>query len=160
MTSTKQKDQPQAVLPAKVPDRVRVRLPQASAIPGAGRKRILVVEDDADVRRVTREVLESSGFLIWEAADGLEALTLWRINASKIDLLVTDIVLPGKLNGWELVARLKKERPELKVILISSYAVVQAERNQFRDPVLPKPFSMEKLTETVQNCLAPAPPAG
>jgi CheY-like chemotaxis protein len=118
---------------------------------------VLVVEDDADVRRVTREVLESSGYQIWEAADGMEALNLWRINAAKIDLLVTDIVLPGTLNGWELAARLRKERPGLKVILTSSYAVDQAERNQSRDPILPKPFSLECLTETVRQCLNRAP---
>ena len=158
--AAKQKDQPQAVLPANVTDQAGAFLPQAKVIPGARHEKILVVEDDADVRRVTREVLESSGYQVWEAADGLEALDLWRINASKIDLLVTDIVLPGRLNGWELAARLRRMRPDLKVILISSYAVVQADRNQFRDPVLPKPFSLEKLTETVRNCLDPAQPAG
>jgi two-component system, cell cycle sensor histidine kinase and response regulator CckA len=132
MASATQKDQPQAVL---------------------------VVEDDADVRRITREVLESSGYQTWEAADGLEALNLWRLNAAKIDLLVTDIVLPGTLNGWELAARLRKERPGLKVILTSSYAIDQAERNQSSDPILPKPFSLECLTETVRQCLNPAPRA-
>jgi two-component system, cell cycle sensor histidine kinase and response regulator CckA len=157
--STKQKDQPQAVMPANAPDQVGAFLPQANAVPGAGHEKILVVEDDADVRKVTREVLESSGYQIWEAADGLEALNLWRINALKIDLLVTDIVLPGKLNGWELAARLRKERPGLKVIFISSYAVDQAERNQSHDPVLPKPFSLEYLTETVRKCLDTARPA-
>ena len=151
--STKPKDQPQAVLPANVSDKVRAFLSQAKAIPGSGREKILVVEDDADVRRVTREVLESSGYQIWEAADVPEALNLWQINASKIDLLVTDIVLPGRLNGWDLVARLRKERPGLKVILISSFAVHQKERNQSRDPILPKPFSLECLTETVRKCL-------
>jgi len=108
----------------------------------------------------SRAKLESSGYQIREAADGLEALNLWRINALKIDLLVTDIVLPGTLNGGELAARFKKERPELKVILISSHTVDQAERNPSRDSVLPKPFSLERLTETARNCLDTTQMAG
>jgi two-component system, cell cycle sensor histidine kinase and response regulator CckA len=151
MISTKQKGQLQAGLAAKVPDRAKT-VP-VNAILDPGHKKILVVEDDDDVRRVTREVLEGSGYQIWEAADGQEALNLWQANAAKIDLLVTDIILPGTLNGWDLAARLRQERPGLKVILISSLAVEQAERNQARDPILPKPFSLEHLTATVRECL-------
>jgi two-component system, cell cycle sensor histidine kinase and response regulator CckA len=153
MMPTKQQDQQPAVLPANVPDQAGALLPQANAIPNVRHEKILVVEDDADVRRVTREVLESTGYQIWEAADGLEALNLWRFSALKIDLLVTDIILPGTLNGWELAARLRKEQPGLKVILISSLAVDQAERNQSCDLILPKPFSLECLAETVRQCL-------
>jgi two-component system cell cycle sensor histidine kinase/response regulator CckA len=153
MMSANQTDQPEAVLGANVPDTVGVSLPQANVVRDATQEKILVVEDDADVRRITREVLEDSGYQTWEAADGLEALNLWRLNALKIDLLVTDIILPGTLNGWELAARLRKEQPGLKVILISSLAVDQAERNQARDRILPKPFSLECLTETVRQCL-------
>jgi two-component system cell cycle sensor histidine kinase/response regulator CckA len=152
----KQKDRPQAVLPAHVSDKVGADLPQANAVHGARHEKILVVDDDADVRKVTREVLESSGYQIWEAADGLEALDLWRNKGSQIDLLVTDVVLPGRLNGWKLAARLRQQQPGLKVILISSYAVDHAERNQSQDPVLPKPFSLECLTETVRKCLETA----
>jgi two-component system, cell cycle sensor histidine kinase and response regulator CckA len=160
MISTKQKAQPPAVLAANVPNRVGAVLPQADTIHGAGHGKILVVEDDADVRRVTREVLEGAGYQIWEANDGQEALNIWKTNASKIDLLVADIILPGTLNGWELAARLRKEQPGLKVILISSLAFEQAERNQSRDLILPKPFSLEHLTETVRKCLDETRPAG
>ena len=111
------------------------------------------MEDDDDVRMVTRDVLEESGYQIWDAANGSEALNIWNTNASKFDLLLTDIVMPGGLNGWELAARLRKERSGLKVILISSYAVHQRERNQTGDLVLPKPFSLEELTDTVRRCL-------
>jgi len=150
--STRQKQKPKAAPPVP-PASAPAPLTPEPALPGAGRARILVVEDDEDVRRVTREVLESSGYQVWEAADGREAVEVWRRGAAKLDLLVTDIVLPGRLNGWDLVARLRKEQPELKVILISSFAVEQKERNQARDLVLPKPFSMDGLGDAVRNCL-------
>lgn len=149
MKPKKQENPPQVVSPDDVPGLVRGILSQG----------ILVVEDDPDVRKVTREVLESSGYRTWEAADGLEALNLWRVHASKIDLLLVDIVLPGRLNGWELSARLRKERRDLKVVMISSLAVDQEKKNQFRDFILPKPFSLECLTETVRQSLDRAPRA-
>ncbi len=140
-------------LPANPPDTARATVPQAKTVRAAGREKILLVEDDDDVRMVARDVLEESGYQVWDAANSSEALNVWKTNASKFDLLLTDIVMPGGVNGWELAARLRKERPGLKVILISSYAVHQKERNQARDLVLPKPFSLEELTDTVRNCL-------
>ena len=89
--------------------------------PAGGHEKILLVEDDADVRMVIRDVLEASGYQIWEASDGLEALNIWKTNASQIDLLLTDIIMPGGLNGRELADRLREERPGLKVILMSGY---------------------------------------
>jgi PAS domain S-box-containing protein len=147
-------------LPANPPDTARAAISQAKPVRAAGQEKILLVEDDDDVRMVTRDVLEESGYQIWDAANGSEALNIWNANASKFDLLLTDIVMPGGLNGWELAARLRKERSGLKVILISSYAVHQRERNQTRDLVLPKPFSLEELTDTVQRCLGTAQQSG
>ena len=141
------------LLPANSPDVPRATVPQAKPAGLARQEKILLVEDDDDVRMVAHDVLEGSGYQILDAANGLEALNIWKTNASKIDLLLTDIVMPGELNGWELAAKLRRERPGLKVILISSYAAHQKERNQARDLVLPKPFSLEDLTDTVRNCL-------
>jgi CheY-like chemotaxis protein len=120
----------------------------------------LLVEDDAAVRMVTRGFLEGSGYQIWEAANGLEALNVWKTNASQIDLLLTDVIMPGGLNGRELADRLSGERPDLKVILMSGYNSDLAEKIQPHSHILPKPFSLESLTETVRNCLDTVRPAG
>ena len=109
---------------------------------------------------VTRGFLEGSGYKIWEASNGLEALNVWKTNASQIDLLLTDIIMPGGLNGRELADRLSGERPGLKVILMSGYNSDLAGKTQPYNHILPKPFSLESLTETVRSCLDTARPAG
>lgn len=123
------------------------------ANPPVGHGKILLVEDDVDVRMVMRGVLEASGYQIWEAANGLEALDIWKTNASQIDLLLTDIIMPGGLNGQELADRLREERPGLKVILMSGYGSDMAKKIQLHSHILQKPFTLESLTETVRNCL-------
>jgi len=121
--------------------------------PAGGHEKILLVEDDADVRMVARDVLEVSGYQIWEAATGLEALAVWKARETKIDLLLADIVLPGGLNGRDLADKLKKERPGLKVLLMSGYCADRLGKIQLNGHVLHKPFSLEHLTETVRTCL-------
>ncbi|MGA2786603.1 MAG: response regulator [Verrucomicrobiota bacterium] len=135
-------------------------VPQKKAIPAGRHEKILLVEDDADVRTVTRGVLEGSGYQIWEAANGLEALNVWKKNASQIDLLLTDFIMPGGLNGTELAARLRGERPNLKVILMSGYNSDLPGNIQPHSHILSKPFSLESLTETVRSCLDAARPTG
>jgi PAS domain S-box-containing protein len=147
-------------LPASASGAAEKSTPQTKAIPAGGHEKILLVEDDADVRIVARGVLEGSGYQIWEASNGLEALNVWKTNASQIDLLLTDIILPGGLNGWELADRLSGERPGLKVILMSGYNADLAGKIQPHSHILPKPFSLENLTETVRSCLDTARPAG
>ncbi len=147
-------------LPVGAAGLAKKSIPRTKAIPAIGREKILLVEDDADVRTVTRGVLEGSGYQIWEAANGLEALNVWKTNASQIDLLLTDIVMPGGLNGWELADRLSGERPNLKVILMSGYNSDLPGKIQPHSHILSKPFSLESLTETVRSCLDAAHPAG
>jgi CheY-like chemotaxis protein len=127
--------------------------------PATGREKILLVEDDANVRMITRDVLEASGYQIWEASDGLEALNIWKANAPQIDLLLTDIIMPGGLNGQELADRLRGERPDLKVILMSGYSPERLGIIQTHSRILSKPFSFESLTETVRSCLDAVPRA-
>ena len=134
--------------------------PNTKANAPGGHGKILLVEDDADVRMVMRGVLEASGYQIWEASNGVEALDVWKTNASQIDLLLTDVIMPGGLNGQELADRLGEERPSLKVILMSGYGSDMAKKIQPRSHILQKPFSLESLTETVRSCLDTARPAG
>ena len=147
-------------LPASASAAAKKSTPQMKAIPVGRHEKILLVEDDADVRMVTRGFLEGSGYQILEASNGLEALNVWKTNASQIDLLLTDFIMPGGLNGWELADRLRGERPSLKVILMSGYNSDLPGKIQPHSHILPKPFSLESLTETVRNCLDMAHPAG
>ena len=84
-------------------------------------KKILLVDGDSDVRTVVRDALEESGYQIWEASDGSEALNIWKTRASQIDLLLADMAMPGGLNGRQLADRLRRERPGLKVIFTSGH---------------------------------------
>ena len=90
-------------LPASASAAAKKSTPQMKAIPAGGHEKILLVEDDADVRMVTRGFLEESGYQIWEASNGLEALNVWKTNASQIDLLLTDISCPAALmaGNWQ-----------------------------------------------------------
>jgi CheY-like chemotaxis protein len=121
--------------------------------PPNGRAGILLVEDDADVRLVVRGFLESSGYQVWEAANGREAMNVWKTTASQIDLLLTDLIMPGGLTGWELADKLRAERPNLRVILMSGYCLDEAGKIQLFSYILQKPFTFENLTEIVRNCL-------
>lgn len=140
-------------LPAGVSDAEEERVLPTPLRPVGGHEKILLVEDDVAVRMVARDVLEASGYQVWEASDGLEALNIWKANAPQIDLLLTDIIMPGGLNGRELADRLREERPGLKVILMSGYSPDQFGTIQMDNHILPKPFSLESLTKAVRSCL-------
>jgi two-component system, cell cycle sensor histidine kinase and response regulator CckA len=133
---------------------------QAKAPPPTGRANILLVEDNADVRMVAREALEESGYHIWEAANSLEALNLWKTKASKIDLLLTDIIMPGGPNGRELANQLREENPGLRVVLMTSYSFEGMGTIPPHGHILPKPFSLESLTGMVRECLETPRQAG
>jgi CheY-like chemotaxis protein len=85
-----------------------------------GAERILVVDDDASIRRLVSDSLEPLGYRILEAACGRDALELCRKSDEKIDLILSDVIMPG-MNGRELIETVKKERPEIKSVLMSGY---------------------------------------
>ncbi len=140
-------------LPASASGQLKPLVPPKKPAPAGGHERILLVEDDADVRMVARDVLEVSGYQVWDAADGLEALNIWKASDTKMDLLLTDVIMPGGLNGRELADRLRGEQPGLKVILMSGYSADRLGKIQPHSHILHKPFSLENLTETVRQCL-------
>jgi two-component system cell cycle sensor histidine kinase/response regulator CckA len=126
-------------------------------VPG-GAETILLVEDEYAVRSITRRVLESQGYRIYEATTVREALEVWRGHAEEIELLITDIVMPQRLTGRELSERLRAQRPALKVIFMSGYSsdVIGKDTGFFRrtkSSFLQKPFSTQVLLQTVRRCL-------
>jgi CheY-like chemotaxis protein len=118
---------------------------------------VLLVEDDSDVRALARHILEEASLEVLEAPDGPSALERWRERAGEIDLLITDMVMPGGLSGVDLADRIHAECPDLPVIFSSGYSVTlfNDDRN-FRKDVnyLPKPFLAYELIAIVSTALA------
>jgi len=126
--------------------------------PSGGHKKILLVDDDAAIRMVVRGFLEPSGYHIWEAGSGAEALKVWREKAAEIDMLLTDMSMPGGLSGWQLADKMREENPGLKVVVMSGYAPEKTEQPQVHGHILQKPFTLEELTSMVRRCLDAAAP--
>ncbi|MDQ0326183.1 PAS domain S-box-containing protein [Rhodopseudomonas julia] len=128
----------------------------------AGEGTILVVEDDDDVRRHSTSLLAELGYRVLEAGDGERALALLRDNAD-VDLLFTDVGLPGGLNGRALAERALAERPDIRVLFTSAYAheVFKSEDNLGkRAEILAKPFDSALLAGRLTALLSEEPPAG
>ena len=138
---------------------------QAGAAPGrpdsqsdlvGGSGTVLLVEDDADLRGLTSEILQASGYAVVEAADPLEALTVSDRPDLIVDLLLTDMVMPA-MRGPELAARLAETRPGLAVLFMSGYSDEGGGSARPGDPArafLQKPFTPHDLTRAVREALA------
>ena len=127
------------------------------AAPSQGTERILLVEDDLAVRPLTQMALERHGYSVIAADSGVEALALWEEHGDSVDLLLTDLVMPGGVSGAQLAERLLAERPGLKVIYMSGYSDDVIERRLpagTEGHFLSKPFSMGDLLAQVRRCLA------
>jgi len=117
---------------------------------------VLVVDDEPTVRMLVTEVLTELGYLAIEAPDGAEALQLLRSDI-QIDLLITDVGLPGGMNGRQLADAGRALRPGLKVLFITGYAENAVVGNGYLEPgmhVLTKPFEMEALASRIRTIVA------
>jgi PAS domain S-box-containing protein len=128
--------------------------PPAEAAPGAGQGTILVVEDDVMVRTVTQAMLETLGYTVLVASSPLAALSVCERREVKIDLLITDVVMPD-MTGPELRDRTREIRPELNVLFISGYAssALISTPDAPEVQVLPKPFSLSALAQATRNAM-------
>ena len=119
---------------------------------------ILLAEDEQDVREVAREFLESGGYTVIEARDGFEALQKVEKHLGAIDLLISDMVMPG-MTGQELSMRLLQSRPDLRVLYMSGYserAAMDSARGDASMRLIAKPFSRWALLRAIQEILKPA----
>src|SRR6266567_408710 len=122
---------------------------------------ILVADDDAAIRTVLNQLLSRAGYEVRSTGN---AATLWRwVSEGEGDLVITDVVMPDE-NGLDLIPRIKKVRPELRIIVMSAQntlmtAVKATERGAFE--YLPKPFDLRELVNVVERALmAPKAPGG
>lgn len=133
-----------------------------------GTETILLVEDELSVRMITRRVLEKHQYKVIEATNAQEALRFWRLHAEKVDLLLTDVILPEGLTGRDLAEQFRRQKPGLKVIFMSGYSGEVLDRGteflrRSRSCFLQKPCSTQKLLATLRDCLderAPLAEAG
>ena len=133
---------------------------QASSSPDsfAGSETVLVAEDEESVRRLIRAILERHGYRVLEAADGEQALAVWEAAAGRIDLLITDVVMP-RVDGLALVSRIRATSPGARVVYLSGYndeAILRHGQLSPGAPLLQKPFASRLLMRTVRQVLGVA----
>jgi len=126
-----------------------------SAVPH-GSETILLVEDEDAVRTLARNVLERKGYKVIEAVSAVEALKNWDQLRDKVDLVLTDMVMPGGMTGLDLMKKLHVELPSLPAIYTSGYSVdIVGKEFELRDGInfLQKPYGPRRLAQTVRDAL-------
>ena len=115
---------------------------------------ILVVDDERDIRELIAEWLGSHGYKVLVAGCAADALRLIQSDPS-IELLCTDIVMPGDLNGFDLARRAEQVRPDMKLLYMSAYSVAETVRAAQGNPppLVSKPFRLDYLLETIESAL-------
>ncbi len=151
-------------LPALPADVTQADLTLRPARIRRGNETILLVEDEDAVRDVIKESLETYGYKIVEANCAREALTVWKNSKGRIDLLLTDIVMPEGMNGRDLAERIRVSKPDLSVIFMSGYSPETAGRDtgffrRSKTAFLQKPFPATALLEAVRRCVEEKKPA-
>jgi PAS domain S-box-containing protein len=129
--------------------------PGSETAPQGGSETILIAEDDPAVRAVAAKTLRHAGYEVLEAKDAVAALELFEVQGERIDLLLTDAVMPG-MDGGRLIERLLARRPNLRVLMMTGYIdrelPVRASGEAIR--IVNKPFSPAQLATAVREMLA------
>ena len=116
---------------------------------------VLLVDDDPLVRHTSRRMLELGGYLVLEAPDGAAALALAGEMDQQIDLLLTDLLMPG-LSGRDVIAGFRELRPGVPVVCVTGFAAEQEDGSALAlqvNAIVAKPFSMTVLTRTLAEAL-------
>jgi CheY-like chemotaxis protein len=131
-------------------------LSPSSTPPGANQEKVLVVEDHEDVRAQSVESLRELGYRVFEAADARSAIRVLEQQQGEIDLLFTDVVLPGGISGAQLAAQVTGRWPAMRVLFTTGYArnaIVHHGRLDAGVHLLTKPFSFDELASKVRDVL-------
>ena len=128
-----------------------------------GQETILIVEDEPVLRDMAHVILQDCGYNILEAASGREALGVWERHGERIDLVLTDMVMPEGVSGMDLAQRLLSANPKLKIIFASGYSMEDVDTAFVRKGsavFLQKPYTHVTLAKAVRECLDAAPAVG
>ncbi len=143
-------------LPLAGPAAVQAEAEETQFRRHGGTETILVVEDERELRDLVSRVLRNDGYRVFEAVDGPSALKIWEEYKDQIDLLFTDVVMPGGINGRELAEKIWAERPAFKVIFSSGYGADTLGKDFKLDPrfnYLQKPYEPGRLAKIIRRCL-------
>jgi PAS domain S-box-containing protein len=149
---------PKATTEGAAPD-----IPESAVEPMTdGRETILIVEDDAAVRKVAATILKRIGYQVWQAEDGKSALDILQTGIA-IDLLFTDLIMPNGMSGQDLMRTARERRPDLKVLFASGYSEQFIAGRGVADhgiPLLSKPYRKQQLAQAIRKALdGPGPSA-
>ncbi len=135
-------------LPLTTPEPDDIDLPdEAGPVPHAG-ELVLLVEDEPNVRRVVRQQLIDLGHPVIEAENGAQALAMIE-QIADIAIVLSDVIMPGGINGHQLAERLRGLRPDLHIVLMSGYTDEAGNLSKAGQPILPKPFGREELSRAL-----------
>ncbi len=137
-------------LPAPV---MRQNVPTEELLRGS--ETILVVEDEEPLRELVLNILQSSGYRVYVAGCGSEALEIWRKHRGEINLLLTDLMMPEAMSGRELAEKILSDEPKLKVLYMSGYPmeVIGTDFVNGSHHFLQKPYQPAALTRAIRQCL-------
>ena len=141
--------------PHAEPEPLAVQTEPVDSVSAGGSETILLVEDEEPLRRLTRRILESRGYVVLDAANGAEAIQVLASAHAKVDLLLTDVVMPG-MSGRELVERLLPVYPWLRVLFMSGYTedmMLQHRISELGIAVVQKPFTRDDVALAVRHAL-------
>ncbi|MGO9536250.1 MAG: response regulator [Limisphaerales bacterium] len=124
-----------------------------------GKETILLVEDEIGLLELVREILQQYQYRVLIASSGVEALRVWDESNGQVDLLLTDMIMPGGMTGTDLAAELKRRKPGLKVIYASGYssALTGKEFTQGENIFLAKPYQPNQVARLIRETLDGAP---
>ena len=112
-------------------------------------KVVLLAEDDNQIREVVAEVLTEGGFTVIQVADAAQALEMLRESCFNIDLLFTDVRMPGRMDGMQLAELVSVKWPAMKVLIASGHIRPSAGEIPARSRFLPKPYTCDMLDEAI-----------
>ena len=119
---------------------------------------ILVVDDDDDIRDLLTDLLESQGYTVQRAVDGVEALQCLRSDPHAFGLVLVDVMMPG-MNGWQFLSAYRQDLAlaHIRIIMLSAGAVVAGDAVADDVPFVKKPFDVERLLDLVAHVLSVTP---
>jgi two-component system, cell cycle sensor histidine kinase and response regulator CckA len=115
----------------------------------------LIVEDEQLMLRLMEKILRNQGYQVLTAADGEEAIRLYRNHKQEIDVVLLDMGLP-KMTGWDVLLEMKDENPDVRIVIASGYLEPEAKSKMYGAGIrhfVNKPYMAEEVVETLQNLI-------
>jgi len=138
------------------------KAPDSIAAATGGNETILVVEDEPELREMALQILEGFGYRHLQAGSGPEAMEVWKTRAADIDLVLTDMVMPGSMSGRDLAKQLIAQRAGLPVVIASGYSMedISDELSGNKNiSFVQKPYTLDTLARTIRTALDAHPRA-